>query len=243
MWSSFWRRLLSIFGAKANRALDAAENPADTLDYSYEQMLVQMTNVKRGIADVTTAKKQLEFRRADMADSVVKLEGQARELVAVGKDDLARRALTRKASAQQQLRFFDEKIEDLHEQQEKLIDGQAALERRIGNFRSEKEVIKAQYSAAKAQVQVGEAATGIGEGLQDTGRAIGRAQEKVEQLQARASAIDELTAAGALDDFSGSDTQLDRELAAISTSKEVDDEFARMKNELGGGKKSKALNK
>jgi phage shock protein A len=50
-----WSRFMLIFRSKASKALDRAENPNETLDYSYEEQLRQLQNVKRGIADVTTA--------------------------------------------------------------------------------------------------------------------------------------------------------------------------------------------
>src|SRR5919205_1427283 len=109
------------------------------------------------------------------------------------------------------------------------------LQAKIEAFRSQKEVIKAQYSAAEAQVRIGEAATGIGEQMADTGLAIQRAKDKTEQMQARANAIEELTAAGALEDFTSDQSSLDRELAQLSSQSQVDDELAKMKAEIGAG--------
>jgi phage shock protein A len=126
-------------------------------------------------------------------------------------------------------------VQQLQSQQESLVASQQQLESRIEQFRSEKEVIKAQYSAAQAQVKIGEAATGIGKGMQDTGLAIQRAREKTEQLQARAGAIEELTASGALEDLGDSRDHIDRELAQISANSQVDDELAKLKAEVGSG--------
>src|SRR3954465_354108 len=52
-------RASTIIKAKFSALLNRAEDPAETLDYSYEEQLRQLQNVKRGIADVTTAKKRL----------------------------------------------------------------------------------------------------------------------------------------------------------------------------------------
>jgi phage shock protein A len=225
-----------IVRAKFSKLLNRAENPTETLDYSYEQMQTQLQNVKRGVADVVTAKKRLELQTQKLEQNVVKLETQARQAVGAGREDLARQALERKAAAQQQLQGLDAQVQQLEGQQQKLVESQQTLESRIEAFRSQKEVLKAQYSAAEAQVRIGEAATGIGEHMSDTGMAIQRAKEKTEELQARASAIDELTASGALEDFTAGDqTQLDRELASISSSSQVEDELAKMKAEVGGG--------
>jgi phage shock protein A len=239
--ASLWQRFMLIFKSKASKALDRAENPNETLDYSYEQMLTQLQNVKRGVADVVTAKKRLELQTQSIEQNVVKLETQARQAVGAGREDLARQALERKAAAQQQLQGLDGQVQQLADQQEKLVEAQHALEARIESFRSQKEVIKAQYSAAQAQVKIGEAATGIGRGMEDTGQAIQRARDKTEELQARANAIEELTAAGALEDFSDSRTQLDRELAQISATSQVDDELEKLKAEVGAGEKAKEI--
>jgi phage shock protein A len=239
--AGLWQRFMLIFKSKASRALDRAENPTETLDYSYEQMIQQLQNVKRGVADVVTSKKRLELQTQSIEQNVVKLETQARQAVAANREDLARQALERKAAAQQQLQGLDAQVQQLADQQEKLVASQQTLEARIESFRSEKEVIKAQYSAAQAQVKIGEAATGIGRGMQDTGMAIQRARDKTEELQARASAIEELTATGALEDLGDNRTQLDRELASISSASQVDDELAKLKSEVGAGDEKKEI--
>jgi phage shock protein A len=240
--AGLWSRTMLIIKSKYSKLLNRTENPTETLDYSYEQMLQQLQNVKRGVADVVTAKKRLEIQTQGLEQNVVKLETQARQAVAANREDLARQALERKATAQQQLQGLDTQVQQLAEQQDKLVDSQHQLEARIEAFRTQKEVIKAQYSAAEAQVKIGEAATGIGKGMADTGMAIQRAKDKTDELQARASAIDELTSTGALEDLTqpGS-TQLDRELAQISSSAQVDDELAKLKAEVGTGGDAKQL--
>jgi phage shock protein A len=234
-------RASTIVKAKFSKLLDRAEDPTETLDYSYEKQLEQLQNVKRGVADVVTAKKRLELQTTQLEQSVVKLETQARQAVGAGREDLARQALERKAAAQQQLQGLDDQVKQLAAQQDKLVASQQQLQTKIEAFRSQKEVIKAQYSAAEAQVRIGEAATGIGEQMADTGLAIQRAKDKTEQMQARASAIEELTTSGALEDFTSDQTQLDRELAQLSSSTQVDQELAQLKAELGSGAEQKEL--
>jgi len=229
-------RTMLIIKSKYSKLLNRAENPTETLDYSYEQMLEQLQNVKRGVADVVTSKKRLELQQQKLEQNVVTLETQARQAVAANRDDLAKQALERKAVAQQQLQSMDTQVQQLADQQQKLVAAQQQLETRIESFRSQKEVLKAQYSAAEAQVRVGEAATGIGQHMNDTGLAIQRAKDKTEELQARAAAIDELTSSGALEDLTAGDQdQLTRELSQISASSQVDSELAKLKAEVGSG--------
>jgi phage shock protein A len=230
-----------VVKSKISKALDRAENPTETLDYSYEKQLELLQNVKRGLADVVTAKKRLQMQSDSLEQNVVKLEQQARQALGAGREDLARQALERKSAVQQQLQGLDVQVQQLQDQQEKLSANEKALQAKIEAFRSQKEVIKAQYSAAEASVRINEAATGIGEQMADTGLAIQRAQEKTEQMQARAAAVDELVTSGALDDFTSDKTELDRQLSQIASQSQVDDELAKMKGELGTGSAPKEI--
>ena len=233
-------RTSNLVQAWVSKLLGRAEDPAVTLDYSYERQREMLQNVKRGVADVVTAKKRLELQTQKLEQEVVKLDGQARQALASGREDLARTALERKALAQQQLQGLDQQIAGLEQQQQRLVDNERRLTAKVEAFRSQKEVIKAQYSAAEAQAKIGEAATGIGEEMADTGLAIERAREKTEQLQARAAAVDELVEAGTLEDFTGG-TQLDRELAQLETGGQVDADLERLKREVGAGAEQKEL--
>ena len=235
-------RMATVIKAKLSRLLDRAEDPAETLDYSYEQQRVLLQNVKRGIADVATSKKRLQLQSDKLEASLVRLDSQAREALAAGREDLARQALERKTLAQQQLQDLDRQVEQLDAQQQKLAASEKQLGAKIEAFRSQKEVIKAQYSAAEAQVRIGEAATGIGEQMADTGLAIERAKDKTEQMQARAGAVEELIAAGTLEDFTAGDqSALDRELAQVAAGRQVDAELEKLKAEVGAGEPQKEI--
>jgi len=230
-----------IIRAKFSALLNRAENPQETLDYSYEKQLESLQNVKRGIADVVTAKKRLQLQTQQLEQNVVKLETQARQALAANREDLARAALERKSGMQQQLQQLDGQVQQLDDQQQKLVANEQALSAKIEQFRSQKEVIKAQYSAAEAQVRIGEAATGIGREMEDTGMAIQRAKDKTEQMQARASALDELVTSGQLEDLTSDQTQLDRELAQLSSQAQVDQDLAKLKAEMGAGSEPKEI--
>jgi phage shock protein A len=231
-------RASMITQAKVSKLLERAENPEETLDYSYEQQLEQLQNVKRGIVDLTTAKKRLELEDTTLQQQLGKLDNQAKQALQAGREDLAREALARKAALQAQDASIEQQEQQLAAQEQKLIEGEQALQAKVEAFRSQKEVIKAQYSAAEAQVKIGEAATGIGEHMADVGLAIQRAKDKTEQLQARAAAVDELTSSGALEDVTAQGDDLDRQLAQISQGGQVDDELAKLKAELGQGDKT-----
>src|SRR5271154_1328115 len=225
-------RMSTVVKAKVSKLLDRAEDPAETLDYSYQKQVEQLQNVKKGIADVVTAKKRLQMQESSLQQSVVKLDTQARQALAAGNEDLARTALERKNVAQTELQSLDTQIAALEQQQEQLTASEQKLRGKIEQFRSRKEVIKAQYSAAEAQVRISEAATGVGEEMADVGLAMQRALDKTENMKARADAVQELEAAGTFDDLTllgGGEDDIDRQLRQIGTTSQVDDELERMK--------------
>jgi phage shock protein A len=228
-------RFTMIVKAKANKALDKAEDPRETLDYSYEKQLELLQKVRRGVADVATSKKRLELQAAKLEGSVEKLDGQARMALQQNREDLARVALERKKGVQLQLQGLDEQRAQLQAEQDKLVLAEQRLTSKVEAFRTRKETIKAQYTAAEAQAKIGEAFSGVSEEMADVGMAMERAEGKVETMRARAGAIDELLESGALTDVSDGRDSIDRELEKLSLSSGVDDELARMKVEIGPG--------
>ncbi len=231
-------RFTTIIKAKISKLLDRAEDPGETLDYSYQKQLELLQNVKKGIAEVVTSKKRLQMQADKLQQSVVKLDTQARQALSAGNEDLARTALERKTLAQNELQSLDAQVTELEGEQQRLIESEQKLRTKIESFRTKKEVVKAQYSAAEARVQISEAATGVGEEMADVGLAMQRALDKTEDMRARANAVEELEAAGTFEDLtalgSGQD-DIDRQLAQLTGSTQVDDELAKMKAELGSG--------
>lgn len=228
-------RMETVFKSKMNKVLNKVEDPRETLDYSYERQLELLQNVKRGVAEVATSKKRLQLQRAKLVQNTDKLEKQARDSIAANREDLARLALERKAALQQQVEGIDREIAELDQQQEKLVESEKRLSTKVEIFRTRKESIKAQYSAAEAQVKINESVTGISEEMADVGLAVERAENKTEEMKARAQAIDELMEVGTLQDLSGGRDEIDRELAKISAQTNVESELARLKAETGKG--------
>lgn len=227
-------RTSTIIKSKINKILGKFEDPRETLDYSYEKQLELLQNVKRGVAEVTTAKKRLELQKVKLEQNIQKLDEQAREAVKAGREDLAKIALERKSTSQAGIANLSQQIADVAKQQEKLMATEKSLSTKIETFRSTKETIKAQYSAAEAQVKITESVSGISEEMSDVGIAVQRAQDKTEEMKARASALDELVEAGTLEDVTGgTKDDIDRELSKIKSKGEVDSQLEALKKEMG----------
>ncbi|HYK32524.1 MAG TPA: PspA/IM30 family protein [Streptosporangiaceae bacterium] len=237
------KRVSTIFRAKANKALDKYEDPRETLDYSYTTQLELLQKVRRGVADVATSRKRVELQMNQVQQQTDKLDRQARDALAAGREDLAREALTRKANVQGQLTDLQNQYASLQGEEEKLTAASQRLQAKVDAFRVKKETIKATYTAAEATTRINEVFTGISEEMSDVGLAIQRAEDKTAQMQARAGAIDELMASGALSDaLGGTPTDdIQAELDRMGASNSVDNELARMKAELSGGSAPKQI--
>ncbi len=234
---SVMKRVTLIFRSKANKALDRMEDPRETLDYSYQRQLEMLQKVRRGVADVATSRKRVELQMNQIQQQSNKLEKQARDALGAGREDLAREALTRRSSAQSQLNDLQAQYASLQGEEEKLTVASQRLQSKVDAFRTRKETIKATYTAAEAQTRINEAFSGISEEMGDVGMAIQRAEDKTAQMQARAGAIDELLASGALEDVSGAGPRDDiqAELDRMGAGNDVELELQKLKGELGSG--------
>ena len=229
-------RLSTLIKAKISKLLDRAENPGETLDYAYERQLEQIHVIRKGIVDVVAAKKRLQTHATRLEQQVQKLDIQARTAIRVGREDLARMSIERKQLIIVESGSLSQQIAELENQQQQMIASESQLRTKVAAFRSRKEVVKAQYSAAEAQVRISEAAHGVGGEMADVGLAMQRAIDKTEAMRARANAVQELEAAGTFEDLTAigpPQDDIDRALAQLGAGNVVDADLARLKAELG----------
>ncbi len=224
-------RMGTVIKAKMSKLINAAEDPRETLDYSYEKQLDLLQNVKRGVAEVATSKKRLQLQKEKLLLNIKNLDSQARDAVKANREDLARLALERKNGITSQIAGLDQQIATLEAEQAKLVAAEQRLSTKVEVFRTKKETIKAQYSAAEAQVRISESVSGISEEMADIGTSIERAESKTDEMKARSAALDELIEQGTLEDITRSGDDIDRELAKVSQKSNVESELARLKAE------------
>jgi|GEM_PF-483431 len=228
-------RLMNFLRIRTSSMLDKAEEPGQVMDYSYNKQLEQLQQLRRSIADVVTNEKRLELQQSQLLEKANTLDTQARQALQANREDLARMALQRKETLVTQLNGYEQQIALLHAQQEKLIGMERTVSARVEAFRTQKEMVKAQYNAAQAQVKINETLTGISEEMSEMNLAMQRAQDKVLSMQARANAMETLIEQGTLSEQGmlgrGGDT-LDRELQQISSQQNVDAQLQAMKQQL-----------
>ena len=231
-------RLATFFRIRANAALDKAEDPGQVMDYSYSKQLEQLQQLRRSIADVVTNEKRLEMQQSQLIERTNKLDQQALQALQANREDLARMALQRKEALLVQINSYEQQLAQLKDQQEKLINMERTVSARIEAFRTQKEMVKAQYSAAQAQVKITETVTGISKEMTEMNLAMQRTQDKVLSMQARANAMDALIEQGTLGEqgMLGSGDTLDREMQKIASEQNVEAQLQALKQQmrLGG---------
>ena len=231
-------RISTFFKVRANAALDKAEDPGQVLDYSYSKQIEQLQQVKRSIADVVTAEKRLELQQSQLIEKSNQREQQAKQALAANREDLARMALQEKENALAMINGYEQQLAQLRDQKEKLLATQRNLTTRVEAFRTQKEMVKAQYSAAQAQVRINETLTGMSEEMSEVNMAMQRAQDKVLNMQARAEATEVLIENDDLQALPspGNESTLDRELRKISAEQNIDAQLEALKQsmQLGG---------
>jgi phage shock protein A len=227
-----WSRLRLIFSTKASSAMDRAEDPRQVLDYAYGQQQLLLVKLRQGLVEVATSKQQLERQSKKLASRVPQLDEQARRAIGAGRDDLARIALERKRTALAEIEGLTTQVAEVDAEEKRLAGQERALQVRIEEFRTHRDVVSARYSASEAEVKVKEALSGVSGELAELGMAVGRAEEKADRLQSRARALDSLVDIGALQPTGGGD-YVETELRRLTSGAEIDDELERLKAEIG----------
>ncbi|MHB1524668.1 MAG: PspA/IM30 family protein [Candidatus Dormibacteria bacterium] len=227
------RRARNIAQQKISHLMDRAENPVEALDLSYQKQREALLSVRRGVAEVVTSEKRLEIQAAQLHQSQDKLQGQARLALQQGREDLARLALTRSSDAGVQLDSLQQQIAQLKDQELRLEMTAQKLAARVESFRTQRDTLKAQYSAARASARIGETVTGIAGDMKDVNLMLERAQDKTQQMQARASAIDQLITSGTLDTIGTSPgDDIDRQLRVSAEDAAVEAQLNQLRQEI-----------
>lgn len=225
-------RMRNLFRIKANRALDRIDDPRESLDDSYDRQLELLAQLRRGLADVATARKRIELQGQELGARYDRLGDQAEEAMRQGREDLARTALERRASIEQEITALRGRFDALQQQEARLQENERRMAARVAAFRTQKETLKASYTASAAQVKANESVAGLSADLNGVGRAIDEAEDKVLQMQARAAATDELIDRGVVQDrTAGPDDDLDHQLATGRSAADIERQLSAMREQ------------
>ena len=226
-------RVSILFRAKVMGVVDRAEDPRETLAYACERQEELLANVRRSLVEVTASKHQLAAQIHRLEQRLPQLDDQAARAVAASRDDLARQALERRQLADRQLADLRRQLEEVSSEEQKLRQAERRFTSAVEAFRVRRDLLSARYTAAEAQYEAQRSLAGLSGELSDLGEGIHRAEEKIERMQARAMAIDQLLSDGALENLSGD--QIEEELRRHSDQQAVTERLEELKKQQKKG--------
>jgi phage shock protein A len=192
-----------MFRAKVMGIVDRAEDPRETLAYACQRQEELLADVRRALVEVTASKHQLGAQIQRLEHKLPQLDDQAARAVAASRDDLARQALERRQLAQRQLADLRRQVEQVTGEEQKLRQSERRFAAAVEAFRTRRDLLSARYTAAEAQHEAHRSLAGLSGEITGLGDSIRRAEEKIERMQGRAAALDELLSSGALENLSG----------------------------------------
>jgi phage shock protein A len=225
-------KVKSIFKAKANSILNEVENPEEALQLSLEEMREQITKIKKSLVEVATVKKRLESDLFDIKGKIKLASEQAELSIASNRDDLARAALVKKQEFMAQEERITAEIDQLNQKITAITNSKEQLDAQISGLENKKDEMIAMNRAADAQIIVKETITGISSEMNNIHDRISRAENKIKEKNAKASAIDELIELNALDTFDGKDS-IENELNKLQKEEKVKQELEALKQKKG----------
>ena len=184
-------RLFNLFRANANDMLDKAEDPEKMLQQMLSDLEVQKQKAKKQMTEALALQKRLERDTEKEHQEAEKWEQKAILAVQNEKDDLAKEALTRKNEHLRRALDFEKQLEMHRNNADSLKESYQTMEDKIDEIKRKQGLLSVKQKQAEAQEKIYKTIEGLGDtsGIMDT---IERAEEKVENLQARAEAYQEI---------------------------------------------------
>lgn len=215
-------RLSTLLRSNLNELIARAEDPEKILEQCILDMRDSLTqtraHVARAIADEKRLKKQLENELLHARD----WEKKAKVAIRAGKDDLARSALTRKASHEELAAEYQRQWELQKAATDKLKGALRGLQAKIEEATRRKNLLKARAQRIRTQRVIQETLGGLGNNAAaDT---FDRIAERIEHEEALVEANEELL---------GEDIDLAEQIDALEHTTQADDALIRLKQQMG----------
>jgi phage shock protein A len=237
---SILSRVSIILRSKLMGAVDGVEDPRETLSYACQRQEEMLTDVRRSLVEVAASKHQLAAQIQRLEQRLQQLDEQAARAVAASREDLARQALERRQLADRQLTDLRKQLEDASAEEGKLRQAEQRLGAAVEAFRTRKDLLSARFTAAEAQYAAQRSLAGLSGEITGLGTSIRRAEEKIERMQGRAMAIDDLLSSGALENLSGD--QIEEQLRRHADEQAIGKRLEQLKQEATGTQNTKGDN-
>ena len=150
----FFDRLSRLFRANLNDLVGRAEDPSKILDQSVSDMQADLVKLRQAVATAIASQKRIQ-NQAEQAEAQSKTWYERAELaLKKGEEDLAKEALSRRKTYQETATALNTQLSTQAGQVESLKRNLMALEGKIAEARTKKDMLKARAQAAQAQEQL-----------------------------------------------------------------------------------------
>jgi phage shock protein A len=224
------RQLTALFKTGLGTLLEPAEDPRETFTSPQQRQGELLTRVREALERNAALRKRLDNRIAQLQEKIPQLEDVARQAVASNRDDLARLALQQRQLAIIELKALEANSQEVQLEERRISILEQRLTAQVEAMRVRQEMTAVRYTAAESQVMVNEAIQGVSRELADLGQSIEQTEQKAEDMQARAFAIEQLADFDTLD-LSGSATgdPLGQQLIQLELDKAVEEKLSALK--------------
>ena len=215
-------RLSRVVRANINDLVSKAEDPEKVLEQAVIDMQEDLVQLRQAVARSIATQKRTEQQYNKNQSEANTWQQRAQLALQKGDENLAREALVRKKSFADTASSLKTQLDQQSNQVATLKRNLIALESKISEAKTKKDMLRARANAAKANKQLQDSMTNIG-----TSTAMGafeRMEDKVMQLEAESETAQELGGTG-----------IEQQFAALEAGSGVDDELAAMKAGLSGG--------
>lgn len=191
----FMKKLKSSLGS----LMAPAEDPRQTFADAYTRQQASLGAIRLAAADLSAARARLDHQAESLRARLPDLEAQARRAVAIGREDLARLALRRRYVAIAELQELERQAGEIQLEEGRLTMVEQRLASQLESISARQQVVAARHSAADAELRINEALAGVSTDLSDLGLALERAEQRQEEMQAQADAIEHLLGSSLLE--------------------------------------------
>lgn len=220
MWGKLFQRFLNIFKAKANDALDRAEDPVQMMKLAIAEMELSIKNSTEALAKAMGNGKQLKNKLDELNKEALGWYGKATQAIKTGNDDLGKKALEKKSLLDGQIEQYQGMVEHSNKTVDQLKVQLDRMKTKLDEAKSKESILAAKVQNAKAHKEIGAQLGGIGDSpLAD----FKKYEDKINKLEAEAEAYTELS------EHTG---KLDREFEVLLTDSKVVGEFDAIKADL-----------
>ena len=214
-------RLSRVVRANINDLVSKAEDPEKVLEQAVIDMQEDLVQLRQAVARSIATQKRTEQQYNKNQSEANTWQQRAQLALSKGDENLAREALVRKKSFADTAASLKTQLDQQSNQVTTLKRNLIALESKISEAKTKKDMLRARANAAKANKQLQDSMSSIG-----TSTAMGafeRMEDKVMQLEAESETAAELGGTG-----------IEQQFAALEAGSGVDDELAAMKAQLSG---------